>query len=60
MNTANQYFFMSLNDITNSFGQYVKDNPKQCKHFKEMLNQAIMQLEEEIQIIVHKRKINNV
>ena len=52
---------MSLNDITDSFGQYAKDSPKQCKHLKEMLNQAILQLEEEeIQIIVGKKKIKNV
>ncbi len=53
---------MSLNDITDSFGQYAKVNPKQCKHIKEMLNQAIMQLEEEeeIHIIVKKKKIKKV
>ncbi len=48
---------MSLNDITDSFGQYAKGNSKQCVHLKELLRQAIIQLEEEQEVpIIVKEK----
>lgn len=51
---------MSLNDITDSFGQYAKGNSKQCEHLKELLRQAIIQLEEEQEVpILVKEKIRN-
>ena len=55
---------MSFNDIADSFSQYPKSNGKQCKHLKELLAQAIMQLEEEqleeIKIEVKKKKKDKV
>ena len=39
---------MSYNDINDLFSQYSKNaKNKQCKHLKELFNQAIIQLEEE-------------
>lgn len=40
---------MSFNDISDAFSQYPKTS-KQCKHLKELFNQAIQQLEEENEI----------
>lgn len=52
---------MSYNDISYSFSQYPKGISKNCKHLKELFNQAAMQLEEEqeIPIIVKKEKIQD-
>ena len=48
---------MSFNDITDSFSQYPKTN-KECKHLKELFNQAIQQLQEEneIEVVISKPK----
>ena len=48
---------MSLNDITDSFSQYAKGNTKQCQHLKELLEQAIIQLEEEQEIPIVIKKV---
>ena len=41
---------MSYNDIAYSFSQYPRNTNKNCKHLKELFNQAVMQLEEEQEI----------
>ena len=48
---------MSFNDIADSFSQY-PNTSKECKHLKELFNQAIQQLQEEneIELVISKSK----
>ena len=38
---------MSYNDISDMFSEYSKGNSKNCKHLKELFEQAIIQMVEE-------------
>ncbi|MEK9681623.1 MAG: hypothetical protein VW081_01940 [Nitrosopumilus sp.] len=43
---------MSYNDISDMFSEYSKGNSKNCKHLKELFEQAIIQMMEEEMIEV--------
>jgi hypothetical protein len=38
---------MSYNDISDMFAEYSKGNSKNCKHLKELFEQAVIQMVEE-------------
>ena len=53
---------MSYNDIAYSFSQFPNKNPKDCKHLKELFNQALVQLNEEYEtpiVIKTKKKLKH-
>jgi hypothetical protein len=50
---------MSYNDISDMFSEYSKGNSKNCKHLKELFEQAIIQMMEEEMIEVAPITVKN-